>query len=250
MFQKRNSPKGRPERIAGAGSALIERPDPADEHVRARVAGAFRIVHAEPQLAGLEVLEVLLLPATLDSKAELQAVRADQFGQLVAELQRIVVGVHVVGLRPQVADLAAAAPAVEQVGREIRAGLRRREDAAEVDPSGALHEHAGILEVIVQRQPAPADQYLVGHRRAQHRHDVAGDRPAAVLADVRGRQRDDVLRRPPHTARALGRLALARDPDVGLGAVADVPVEARLEVEAVVRLQLAVDVVIEVGGSL
>ena len=70
--------------------------------------------------------------------AELQAVRAHQLGQLVAELQRVVVGVHVVGGGPEVADLAATAPAVEDVGRQIRAGRAGREDAVERDAAGAL----------------------------------------------------------------------------------------------------------------
>ena len=186
-------------------------------------------------------------PRSIDD-AEFHAMRAEQLGELVAELQRIVVRIHVVRLRPQVADLAAAAPPVEQVGRKIRARLARREHSLEVDAARALRQQAGILEVVVQREPAPAHQHFVGHRGAEHRDDVAGDRPAAVLADVRGRQRHDVFRRPPHATRALGCLAFARDPDIGLGAVADVPVETRLEVVAVVRLQAAVDVVIEVGG--
>ena len=108
-------------RVAGACRALVELPDAADQHVGAGVAGAVVVVGAEPQLAGLEVLEVLLLLAALDRDAELQAVRAEQLGELVAELQRVVVRIHVVRLRPQVADLAAAAPAVEHVGRQVRA---------------------------------------------------------------------------------------------------------------------------------
>ena len=136
--------------------------------------------------------------------AELQAVRAEQLGQLVAELQRVVVRVDVVGRRPQVPDLTAAAPAVQEVGRQVRAGRAGREDAVERDAAGALRDDARILEVVVERQAAVADQRLVGHRRAQHRHDVAGVRPAVVGADVRRRQRH-VGRAPPHAARVLGR---------------------------------------------
>ena len=178
-------------------------------------------------------------------EAELHAVRAEQLGQLVAELQRVVVRVDVVGRRPQVADLAAAAPPVQQVVGRYGLVVPAGKMPLKVMPPAPCVMHARILEVVVERQPAVADERLVGHRRAQHRDDVAGVRPADVLADVRRRQRD-VRRSPPHAARALGRLGLVRDAHVGLGAVADVPVEPRLEVGAVGRLEPAVDVVVKI----
>ena len=39
-------------------------------------------------------------------------------------------------------DLAAAAPPVEQVGRQVRARRASREDAVERDAAGALRDHA------------------------------------------------------------------------------------------------------------
>ena len=51
---------------------------------------------------------------------------------------------------------------------------------------------------------------------------------------------------PPHTPGILVRLPLVGDADIGLRAVADVPVEPRLEVRAVRRLQRAIDVVVQV----
>ena len=108
-------------RVAVARRSLVELADAADEHVRARVPGAGVVVVAEPQLTGFEVLEILLLLTALRGKAELQAVRAGELRQLVADLQRVVVREHVVRLCPEVADLAAAAPAVQHVCRKIRA---------------------------------------------------------------------------------------------------------------------------------
>ena len=100
--------------------------------------------------------------------------------------------------------------------------------------------------MIVEREPAVADERLVGHRRAEHRDDVAGNRLADVGADVRRRQRD--VRRAPPDAAGVGVVSDSRAiADVGRGPVAQVPVEARLEVEAVRGLERRVDVVVKVG---
>ena len=124
MSQYRNSPYGMPgSGVALDRRALIELADAPGQHVGRRVAGAGAVVGAEPELAGLVVLEVLLLLAALDAEAELHAVRAHQLGQLVAELQRVVVGVDVRRGGPEVAHLAAAAPPVEQLRRQL--GTRR-----------------------------------------------------------------------------------------------------------------------------
>src|SRR4029079_14541932 len=86
------------ERLTGGGvdmrrRALSERSDSTDQHVGGGIPGAGAVVGSDPQLAGLDVLEVLLFLAALDGDAELQSVRAGELRQLVAELQRVVVRV-------------------------------------------------------------------------------------------------------------------------------------------------------------
>ena len=69
----------------------------------ARAAGRERRIEQEPPL-GLVGEDLLLLQA-LDRSAELQGVGAGETRQLVAELQRVVVGVQVHVRAPQLATL-------------------------------------------------------------------------------------------------------------------------------------------------
>src|SRR5205823_6957661 len=227
--------------------ALRERANPADEHVRRRVASSRVVVGAEPELAGRVVIEVLLLLSALDRDAEFHPVRAGEFRELVAELQRIVMREDIVGLRPQVAYLTAAAPAVEKIRRKVWA--RRWSgvlDPLEGHPIVALQQDARVLEAIVERQTAEADEGFVRHRRTQHRDEVARVRTADVLADIWRWKCDNIPRCPPHAAWALRRFGIVGGADVRLRAVADVPVEPRLEIRPVRRLQPAVHVVVQV----
>ena len=125
-----------------------------DQHVGGGVARAVCVTVVELKLTGLFVLEVLLLLATLDADAELHAMRSHQLGHLVAELQRVVVGVDVRCRGPHVADLAAAAPAVEQLRRQFRTRRIRELDAVERDAASALCNLARILPGVVEGQAA------------------------------------------------------------------------------------------------
>ena len=168
---------------------------------------------------------------------------AHDLGQLVGELQRVVVRVHVVGRRPQLPDLAVTAPPC----RSRTAGTERRPGRClERDPVVPLQQDARVLEVVVERRPAVADQAsLVIVESAPTRRCPI--RPADVRADVRRRQRHDVAGRPPDTARILVVLVVVRDAHVGARAVADVPVEAVLKSRRFGGSR-AVDVVIEIVG--
>ncbi len=156
-------------------------------------------------------------------------------------------GIHVVALGPERADLSGRAPPVDDVRGEVRARCARRKDPVERHAAGSLQERGGVLEAVVQREPAVAHENLVRGRRAQNGDNVARVRAAAVLAKVRRRERNVGGLRPPDPARLLDGLPLVRDPHVGLGVVADVPVQPRLEVVAVGRFEPAVDVVVQIG---
>jgi hypothetical protein len=163
--------------------------------------------------------------------------RAGDLRQLVREEQLVVVGIHVVGRAPHVAHTAAP---VRDHAREVR--TLHPERLIEADAVGVQAHDRRIFVGVVQRQPAPAHQGLVRHRRAQHRHDVARVGTPLVRPKV-WRGKCHFRRAPPHATRALRVFLVVRYTDVGLGVVGDVVVEPVLHLETVGGLELAQHVI-------
>jgi hypothetical protein len=147
------------------------------------------------------------------------------------------VRIHVVGGRPHVAH--PAAPVGDDT-RNVRAAVA--EGTGQGDIVARQAHPRRVLVGVVKREAAPAHQDFIRHRRAEDADDAAADGAADVGAEVR-RGEGYFRRTPPDPARALDRFLLTGDADVGLRVVADVVVDARLEIDAVGRLQLAQHVV-------
>ena len=143
----------------------------------------------------------------------------------------------------EVAQPLSAAPDLD---RGVALGVVERPSQALETPGRTRHLR-GVLPVVVDLQPAAAQDHLVGQARAQHARHVDGHRPRFVVGVHRGGQ-FEVGPATPEPARPILRLLLQGQADVGVRLLAHVPVDTAHELPAIERLRGVEGVVVAVVG--